>query len=56
MTISNNGFDCQDMYDEPCQPELEAVRMGVACYQCKVCGSLTSGSWPPRQDEEVGGE
>lgn len=44
MVISNNGFDCQEMYERPCEPELQAVRMGVACYECRVCGSLTSRS------------
>ena len=47
MTISNNGFDCQEMYGEPCAPELQAVRLGSANYECKACGSLTFGPWPP---------
>lgn len=46
MTISNNGYDCSDMYDTACQPVLEAVRMGSAQYVCKVCGSLTARAWP----------
>lgn len=46
MTISNNGFDCQEMYGEPCRPELLAVRMGAAQYECKVCGALTVGPTP----------
>ncbi len=46
MTISRNGFDCQEMYGEPCEPELQAVRLGVAVYECRVCGSLTSAHWP----------
>lgn len=44
--ISDNGYDCQEMYGEPCQPELAAVRMGVACYECKVCGCVTQSAWP----------
>ena len=46
MTISNNGFDCEEMYGQPCATELEAVRMGHAWYVCKVCGAMTSGLWP----------
>lgn len=36
MTISNNGFDCEEMYGQPCVQELEAVRDGT----------LTFGEWP----------
>lgn len=46
MTISNNGFDCEEMYGEPCEFELQAVRMGAAVYECKRCGALTFGAWP----------
>lgn len=52
MTISNNGLDCQEMYGEPCAPELQAVRLGCANYECKVCGSITFGSWPPADTYE----
>ena len=52
MTVSNNGFDCEDMYGKPCEPELEAVRMGTACYQCRVCGSLVSSSWPSAYSDQ----
>ena len=45
MTISNNGFTCEEMYEVPCVPELQAVRMGVANYECARCGSLTFGNW-----------
>lgn len=50
MTISYNGFDCQEMYGQPCIPELQAVRMGTAYYECKCCGALTAGDWPPETD------
>lgn len=46
MTISNNGYDCSEMYEQACRPVLEAVRMGSAQYVCKVCGALTAGEWP----------
>ena len=46
MTISNNGFDCEEMWGVPCNPELQAVRDGGACYECKTCGALTFGPWP----------
>lgn len=52
--ISDNGYNCQEMYDVPCQPELDSVRMGIACYECKVCGSLTQGAWPSGLDEAAG--
>ena len=45
MTISNNGYDCQEMHQQPCVPELQAVRMGVAQYECAVCGALIFGQW-----------
>lgn len=53
MTISRNGFNCQEMYDQLCEPELEAVRLGVAQYECKVCGALTTGVWPEAEQEET---
>ena len=46
MTISNNGFDCEEMYGQPCVQELEAVRDGAANYVCQRCGALTFGEWP----------
>lgn len=51
MTISTNGYDCQEMYEQPCEPELQAVRMGVAQYECKVCGALTAGDWPENKED-----
>ena len=44
--ISNNGFDCAEMYGADCSPELTAVRMGIANYECRVCGKLTFGACP----------
>jgi len=54
MTISYNGFDCAEMYEQACEPVFEAVHMGTAHYVCKVCGSVTVGSWPeqPKDPEE----
>ena len=52
MTISNNGYDCQEMYEQPCVPELQAVRMGSAHYECPVCGAISFGPYPEQQDNE----
>jgi hypothetical protein len=52
MTISYNGYTCEEMYEQPCTPVLQAVRLGCACYECPTCGALTGGQWPP--DEEAG--
>ena len=49
MTISNNGFDCEEMYEQPCVYELEAVRMGTANYVCSRCGALSFGGWPVQE-------
>lgn len=49
MTISNNGYTCEEMYEQQCTPELQAVRMGGAQYECRICGALTFGPWPEQQ-------
>ena len=53
MTISNNGFDCQEMYGKPCLYELEAVRMGVANYVCVCCGALLFGELGETNDQPI---
>jgi hypothetical protein len=56
MTISYNGFTCQDMYGEECKPVLQAVLMGSAQYECRHCGALTAGPWPSEKAEESEGK
>ena len=49
MTISNNGYTCEEMYETPCVYELRAVRMGTANYECKNCGALRFAEWPDHE-------
>jgi hypothetical protein len=56
MTISNNGFDCEEMYAQPCTYELEAVRMGTPNYVCSRCGALAFGGWLPDENKPQQGE
>lgn len=51
MTVSRNGFTCEEMYGTRCLFVLTVVRMGIAQYECECCGSVVGKSWPPLEEE-----